>query len=39
MKIIKNTINQEAKKKSINVDFRNTKSSTWNTKRRFGIQI
>jgi len=37
MKIVKKVKNQETKRKFINMDFRNTKSSTWNTKRRFGI--
>ena len=37
MKIVKIVNNKEAKKKSTNVGFRNTKSSTWNTKRRFEL--
>lgn len=37
MKIIKKVKDQEVKKRFTNVDFRNTKSSAWNTKRRFGI--
>jgi len=37
MKIIKKVKNQDSKRRSINVDFKNTKSLTWNNKRRFGI--
>jgi hypothetical protein len=37
MKIIKKIKNQENKGRLINVDFRNAKSITWNSKRRFGI--
>ena len=37
MKINKVIKNQEVKKRSINVGLRNTKSSAWNTKRRFGL--
>lgn len=37
MKIIKKLKNQESKKKMTTVDFKNTKSMTWNSKRRFGI--
>lgn len=35
MKIAKKVKNQNNKKKSITIDFRNTKSSAWNNKRRF----
>ena len=37
MKIIKKVKDQDNKRKLPNVDFRNTKSITWNKKRRFGI--
>lgn len=38
MKIIKTLRNQEDKNKFSNSsNFRNTKSSTWNTKRRFAL--
>ena len=37
MKIIKKVKNQDSKRKSATVDFRNTKSSAWNNKRRFSI--
>jgi hypothetical protein len=37
MKSIKIVKNQEVKRRFTNVDFRNTKGSTWNTKRRFGL--
>jgi len=37
MKIIKISKNQEEKRKFTKIDFRNTKSSTWNTKRRFEL--
>lgn len=37
MKSIKILKNQEEKKRPVGLDFRNTKSSTWNTKRRFGL--
>ena len=37
MKIIKKLKNQESKKRMTAVDFRNAKSITWNSKRRFGI--
>ena len=37
MKTVKKITNQDNKKKSITLDFRNTKSSTWNSKRRFGF--
>ncbi len=37
MKIIKKLKNQESKKRMTAVDFKNAKSITWNSKRRFGI--
>jgi len=37
MKAIKKNKNQESKKRPNMVDFRNAKSFTWNSKRRFGI--
>jgi hypothetical protein len=37
MKIIKKVKNQENKKRLLTVDFRNTKGSAWNNKRRFGL--
>ena len=37
MKITKKVKNQDSKRKSPVVDFKNTKSLTWNSKRRFGI--
>ena len=37
MKIIKKVKSQENKRKSPAIDFKNTKSTTWNNKRRFGI--
>jgi len=37
MKIIKMLKNQEVKKKSNTIDFRNSKGTTWNNKRRFGL--
>ena len=37
MKIIKKVKNQESKRRSTTVDFKNTKSLTWNSKRRFGL--
>lgn len=37
MKVTKIVKNKEVKKRFTNVDLRNTKSSIWNTKRRFGL--
>jgi hypothetical protein len=37
MEIIKNSINQERKISLNTIDFKNSKSNTWNGKRRFGI--
>ncbi len=37
MKVNKIEKNQDSKIKSATVDFRNAKSITWNSKRRFGI--
>ena len=37
MKIIKKVKIQDDKKKMTAVDFKNAKSITWNSKRRFGI--
>jgi hypothetical protein len=37
MKIIKKVKNQDSKRRLATVDFKNTKSLTWNNKRRFGI--
>jgi len=37
MKIIKKVKDQDQKRKSPMIDFKNTKSLTWNKKRRFGI--
>ncbi len=37
MKVTKILKNQEVKKRTTVVGLRNTKSSTWNTKRRFGL--
>lgn len=37
MKIIKKLKDQESKKRMSAVDFKNAKSITWNSKRRFGI--
>jgi len=37
MEITKNTINQERKTRPNTIDFRNSKSNAWNSKRRFGI--
>lgn len=37
MKIINKLKNQESKKRMTTVDFKNAKSITWNSKRRFGI--
>ena len=38
MKINKNVKTKESKRKLPMIDFKNTKSITWNSKRRFGIQ-
>jgi len=37
MKIIKKIKNKESKGRHNTVDFRNAKSITWNSKRRFGL--
>jgi len=37
MKVTKKIKNEENKKRGVITDFRNTKSSAWNSKRRFGI--
>ena len=37
MKIIKKVKNQDNKKRMTVIDFKNAKSITWNSKRRFGI--
>ena len=37
MKIIKKVKSEESKRRSASVDFKNAKSITWNSKRRFGI--
>lgn len=37
MKVTKKVKNEENKTKGITIDFRNTKTSAWNSKRRFGI--
>lgn len=37
MKINKNVKTKESKRKLPMIDFKNTKSITWNNKRRFGI--
>jgi hypothetical protein len=37
MKATKRRKNEETKKKGLVLDFRNTKSTTWNSKRRFGL--
>jgi hypothetical protein len=37
MKIIKKLKNQESKKRMTAVDFKNAKSITWNSKRRFEV--
>ncbi len=37
MKVIKKVKAQDSKRKLPMIDFRNTKSLTWNNKRRFGI--
>jgi len=37
MEIIKNIKNQDRKISLTAIDFRNSKSNTWNSKRRFGI--
>ena len=37
MKIIKKIKNQDSKRRMATIDFKNTKSVAWNSKRRFGI--
>jgi len=37
MKATKKRKNEEAKKRGVVLDFRNTKSTAWNSKRRFGF--
>jgi len=37
MKVSKKIKNQDSKRRLNTVDFRNAKSVTWNSKRRFGI--
>ncbi len=37
MKVSKKIKNQDSKRRLNAVDFRNAKSVTWNSKRRFGI--
>lgn len=37
MKVKKEIKTQGNNKKSISLDFRNTRSSAWNNKRRFGL--
>jgi len=37
MEIVKKIKNKEQKTRQSTIDFKNSKSNTWNNKRRFGI--